>query len=163
MVNIQITTLRDLYLIHPYSSGELVNVLFTMRAWWILTNALLLTEAIPCAWEWMKVLPKCLHHHLLPPLLLHIPQLLPVFLLHSFRTTHWRTGQLLSFFSPRLSLVVLFSVLRKKDGVLRDGQKCHILGWLHPVMVDVRIPVWGFWLFTWKWFSEPWDEAGRSI
>lgn len=88
-------------------------------------------------------------------LLQNIPQLLPL-LLHSLRTTHSRTWQLL----PPLSLVVHFSTFLKKAlWVLRNGQQCYILEWLHSVMVDVRIPTWVFWLFTWKWFSEPWDGA----
>lgn len=49
-------TLKYPYLIHLYSPGELVNVLFIMGAWWILTNGLLLTEAIPGAPERMKPL-----------------------------------------------------------------------------------------------------------
>ena len=62
--------------------------------------------------------------------------------------------------APPLSLVVHFSTFLKKAlWVLRNGQQCYILEWLHSVMVDVRIPMWVFWLFTWKWFSEPWDGA----
>lgn len=151
MVKIQITTLKDLYNIHPYSqclihNGGVVNVLFIMGAWWVLVNGFLLLK--PChvsEKEWSFFSNGSITTSPTSPSHTHPPNTL--FLLHNLRTTYSKVFPIAAF-----SLLLPHALLGDTFFFYVPTQSPLSLRWLHLVMSFLFIYLkMVFWAFRWVW------------